>query len=147
MIYSLSSYILTVAIPSGFASQFGADTISVGGEGSYLDNMSVSTKDIWSMTTDATGGYVHEKSLDRSGTMSVTLNQMSDKVNLFRTLCNLYYNSSIEDAGLTLTLTDSNNEVIVTMEDCVISKIPDLDLGETSATQEWSFNCGKIIYN
>lgn len=146
--YSLSKYILTISIPSEIAGQFGASTISVGGEGSYLDSISISySTSRWNTKGDATGSWVHEENLDRTGSAAVTLNQLSDKVAKFIRLCNLYYNTDVDLDGLTLELNDTSGNNIATCNDCVIKEIPNQDFGSESANQEWVFNCGKITFN
>lgn len=145
--YSLSNYILSINLPSELESDFGSSSIQIGGEGSFLDSITVSlSTDLWTTEGDATGSWVHTKNLDRHGTVQISLNQMSDAVYRFKQICNIYYNSSTEQDGLTMTLRDMNNRTVCTCEDCVISKIPDQSFGQTPTTQSWQFNSGKITY-
>lgn len=146
MQYSLSNYILTIKLPEKLSSEFGTSIISVGGEGSYLDKIEVKiNKSQWNTTGDATGSWVHEKSLDRTGTCDISINMMSDKVSRFITLCNFYYGSDYD--GLTLEISDNEGDTVVTCDDCLLTAIPSLVLQSSSQTQNWSFTCGRITFH
>lgn len=143
--YSLANYILTVTIPTELAGTFGANTLTVGGEGSYLDSMQVSlSQNLWSTEGDSTGSWVHNKNLDRTGTCQITLSMLSDKVARFITLCNLYYAADSDYSGLTLELSSSDGTTIATCNDCYITKIPDQQFQSTAQRQTWEFTCGRI---
>jgi len=149
--YSLSRYKLSITYPDSLAAElsqnFGANgSITIGGEGSYLESFSFSqTNNTWSVDGDNTGSYVFNKNLDRTGTAQLTLNQMSNQVIMFKNLAKYYYTNNLEE-GLTLTLTkfDNDNEVIVTCTDCFITKIPDQQFQNEAQTQTWEFVVGII---
>lgn len=145
MKYSLSNYILSIDSNDDTIKRiFG--TISVGGEGNYLDSISLSqSEDIFTTTGYATGGWIHNKSLDRHGIASLTLNQLSDKVARFIQLAKLSLSGDYE--GFTLSLSDSDGNKIATCVDCYIVKIPDQVFGAQAQTQTWQFTCGQINYN
>ena len=145
MKYSLANYILSIdSNDSEIKRIFG--TISIGGEGSYLDSLSLSNNsNIFETQGYATGGYVHTKNLDRHGTATITLNQLSDKVGRFIQLAKLSLSGDYD--GFTLSLTDSNGNKIATCIDCYIQKIPDQSFGSSAQTQTWVFTCGQINYN
>lgn len=143
--YSLAKYLLTVSIPRALADKFGAGTITVGGEGSHTSSISIAYKEsLWTTEGDSTGSWVHNKNLDRTGTATVVLNQLASNVVKFKTLCNIFYDSSEDYDGLTLTLTDSEGQKIATCEDCYITTIPAQEFGNTATTQNWEFTCGRI---
>lgn len=143
--YSLADYILTITLPADLASQFGTDTISVGGEGSYLGSIVLGfNSNIWETEGDATGSWVHNRNLDRTGTVDVTLNMLSDNVAKFIRVCNLYYNSETITDGLTMTVSTLSGTNIANCLDCFITKIPNQEFEEKAKTQSWSFTCGKI---
>lgn len=145
MRYSLANYILSIdSNDERIKSLFG--TISIGGEGSYLGSIAVGlATSMFSTSGYATGGWVHNKNLDRHGTTSITLNQLSDKVAKFIQLCKLFYQEDYD--GFTLSLSDINGNKIATMVDCYISQIPQQDYGDSAADQTWTFNCGQINFN
>lgn len=146
--YSLANYTLTISISTELAGDFGIETLTVGGEGSYLDNISINLNDnLWSTEGDATGSWVHNKNLNRTGTCSVTLSMLSDNVARFITLCNLYYNSTNNYSGLTMALRSSDEKTIATCDDCYIQKIPNQEFQSTAQNQTWVFTCGKITFN
>lgn len=144
MRYSLADYILTIKSNNSEINNI-IGNVSIGGEGSAIGSINISYSDsLWTTTGYKTGGYVHDKNLSRVGTISIALNQLSDKITKFIQLCNVCYSGN--DDSLTLTVTDNNsNQIIATGNDCYISKIADQVLGATAADQTWEFTCGKIV--
>ena len=143
--YCLADYILTADIPNSLG--FGTSSVSIGGEGSYLDSISVSIDaNMFETTADATGSWVHKKTLDRHGSVTVTINQMSDKVAIFKALMNVYAKTTSDVEGMTLALRDSMNNTICICNDCLLTKIPDQSFASDPGTQAWTFTCGEILY-
>lgn len=148
MKYSLADYILNIQSndPSIAAIFGGVDGLSIGGEGSVLDSLSINLdNNLWDTTSYATGGWVHSKNLSRSGTAQITLNQLSVKLGKLKQLCNMYYGGDYD--GLTATLIDSTGKEIAKCEDCFVQKIPSQDFGQNAGTQTWTLTCGKITIN
>lgn len=145
MKYSLSNYILSIdSNDAAIKQMFG--TISIGGEGSYLDTISLSnTESIYTTQGYATGGWVHNKSLDRHGIASLTINQLSEKVARFIQLAKLSLSGDYN--GFTLSLSDINGNKIATCVDCYIAKIPDQQFATSAQNQTWEFTCGQINYD
>lgn len=146
--YALADYLLTISIPTEIASDFGAETITIGGEGSYLDSLTISSStELFQTKGDATGGWVHVKNLDRSGTITLTIQQVSDDVAKLKRLFNVFYSLSTESDGLTLTIKSSvSNNVVAICNDVVIAKVPDQSFSSDVATQQWTLNAGQIVY-
>lgn len=142
--YSLANYIISISpTDSALRSMFG--TISIGGEGSYLGNISVSqNSNLWSTKGFATGGWVHDKNLDRTGQASLQLNQLSPAIAKLVKLFNIFYAGDY--AGSTITVTDLNGNKVVNCSDCYIQKVPDQVFGESSENQTWSFTCGRVTF-
>lgn len=148
MRYSLVDYVLTIAIPKNLRSALGLTTISVGGEGSYLDNFMISSREnAWETIGDTTGSWVHAKSYNRTGTASLTLNMLSTQVSQLTTLFNLYFTSSAVDEGVEITLSDATSNTVVTCIDCYVQRVPDLNIQSTAGSRTWQFTCGKIVHN
>lgn len=148
MRYSLAKYILTITIPANLVGEFGTQSISVGGENSYLESINITfASTLWETAADSTGSWVHNQNLDRSGTVVVNLNQLSVNVAKFKRLCNLFFNSNAEYDGLTLELADTSGNIIATCNDCLVQKIPDQSFQSTAQYQSWTFTCGKITIN
>ena len=145
MRYSLANYILSIE-PNDATIKAYFGTISIGGDGSYLGSINLSLANAM-MTTQgyATGGWSHSKNLDRHGTASLTLNQLSDAVAKFIKLAKLFYTADYD--GFTLSLSDINGQKVASCIDCYIDKIPDQDFGEKAADQTWTFTCGQINFN
>lgn len=142
-VYSLADHILTVALPQRLVSQFGTEFISVGGEGSYLDSITIRIDNrLFDTVGDYTGSWHHNKNLNAQGSVSVSINQLSPQVARFKRLCNLFKNGDYE--GLTLTVKTLQGTLISTALDCYISKIPDQDFRGTAQNQTWDFTSGKV---
>lgn len=143
--YCLANYILTVNVPESI--NLGISSISIGGEGSYLNNITVlMNKAAYEISTDDTGSWVYNKSLDKSGSISLTINQMSDKVAILKKLLLIYSKSDVDTEGLTLSLRDTANNTIFIAEDCMLGKLPEQVFSTTAGTQNWSFNSGRISF-
>lgn len=145
-IYSLAKYKITITTSDANLKQVFGESFTIGGNGSNVGQISVSSlKDIHDVKTYATGGYVFSKSYDRSGEISVQLNQLSDEVGRLKNLIKLYYGG---DYGtLTIVLTNNENEKVVECIDCLPSKIPDQNFDDSVGDQTWSFVVGKITIN
>lgn len=142
--YCLVNYILTADIPVDIG--FGVQSVSIGGEGSYLDSITISmNEDMFTTKGDNTGSWVHIKNLNQTGKITVAVNQVSDRIAIFKALVNAYANVD-STSGMTLTLRDTLNDTIAVCEDCVITKIPDQAFSSEPATQTWTFNAGKITF-
>lgn len=148
MRYSLSDYKLSISLPSSFAAAIGLEKFSVGGEGSYLGSITVSlANDTFTTEADSTGGWYHNKSLARNGTVSIDVNQLADSITRLKRIFNMYYNVEDDYDGMTMVLTDRQNNVVATMEDCFITKPADQVYGATAASQTWTVTCGRITLN
>lgn len=161
--YALADYQITVKVPTNLdipnrelaqmLASISAITIGGSGEGegkfgSFLGSINVKrNKDLWTTEGDATGSWVHNKDLNRTGTIDVEITQVSDQVVQLVYLCTAYESVSDAVEGLQLIITNTASEkTIVTAIDCYIAKIPDLPLGDTAAKLTFSFTCGRIIY-
>jgi len=144
MTYSLADYILTI---SNITQEFGLTNIQIGGQGSMTDSITANrNEDMYETEGDKTGGYVHNKSYNKTGLINITLNQLSANVGKFKTLCNVYHRAAVQQ-GFTVTLTDTEGNIIVTANDCMPKGIPEQAFGQTAATQTWVLTCGIIEFN
>lgn len=142
--YSLANYIMSISpTDATLRSMFG--TISIGGEGSFLGNITVSqNNNLWTTKGFATGGWVHDKNLDRTGTATVQLSQLAPAISKLIKLFNIFYAGDY--AGSTITVSDLNGNKVVTCSDSYIQKAADQSFGEASENQNWSFTCGKVTF-
>lgn len=149
--YSLANYTLAITLPTDLATPLGLsgqESLVVGGEGSYLESMTVELdNDMFNTKGDSTGSWVHDKNLSRTGKVNISLNQMSDRVAKFKKIVNIYYQSGTDYEGCNLSLADNNGNEIVNCTDCYFVKIPSQEYGSESANQQWSLTCGQIIFN
>lgn len=149
--YSLSNRIVSIeANDVSLRNVFGK--VTVGGQGSMLESISIDYKDDqWTTDTFSTGGYVHNKNLSKAGTITIVLSQLSENVTKFINLVNLHYTGDYQ--GLTITLTDTaggNNGApreILTASDCYFTRIPTQEYGRTASTDSWVLTCGEISYS
>lgn len=161
MRYSLTDYILSVKIPDELLDVFVTDSndtdeannrISIGGDGSYLGSIKVAmNKDQWSTEGDATGGYVHSKSKDKTGKVSLELNMLTDVVLKLTRLIETYDSADTTTKGLTLTISKAigagNSTDVCNCVDCYVVKHPDGDWQDTAKTMTFDFTCGVITYS
>ena len=144
MRYSLADYLVTIG---DIDSAFGQDPITIGGEGSYTDTISVvRTDNAYETIGDATGSWVHKKSLSSVGTVTMTLNQVADKIAKLRQLFNVYYQQDILN-GFTVTIVDSEQHTVAKCIDCFVQNIPEQSFSSDPATQPWVITCGKVIFD
>lgn len=142
--YSLANHILSIesndpSIQSIF------DTVSIGGEGSHIGSISINqNSSLWTTNGFATGAWTHDKNLDRTGTVVIVINQLSDDVAKFIRMCNMFYSGDY--GGFTLTLTNNIGEKLATCIDSYIQGIPSQDFAANSGNQRWTFTCGKIAF-
>lgn len=151
--YSLADYILTLGVDSAALRNLlglSTNSFSIGGEGQFLGSVKVTyNTDQWSTKADATGSWVHSKSYDQSGEISLDINQMAPAVVRFIGIVSAYYSSTEIKDGFTLTLKKAgNNETFnVVAEDCRIKKIADQEFEPEAKDQTWAFTSGRITFN
>ena len=150
--YALVDYILSITFTGNQISGISGNTFSIGGPaastgGGYIGEITLSrSAEMWKTTGDYTGGYVHTKNLDRTGTVKVTINQLSDDIVRLNTIFNLYEQSNTSnDRQLTLSVMNAaTGDTVATCTDCRIVKLPDQVFGTDVASQDWEFTCGII---
>lgn len=160
--YSLSDYIVAVQIPDSLRDVFSgnvssaydadANMITLGGDGSHTGSITIARETAqWSTEGDPTGSWVHSQNKDKHGTITVEINQVSDRVRLLMRLYETYYSADANTDGLTLTvykaINSTDSKTIAVCTDCYLESTPDLTYGETAATQGWEFTCGRIDMN
>lgn len=145
MKYSLANYILSIQ-PNDTTLKTMFSNVSIGGEGSSIDSMTVSLdKEVWSTEAFATGAWVHNKNLARTGKITISISQLSDNVAKFKQMCNIFFNGEYD--GFTLSLVDNTGSKVCTATDCYITKIPDQEMKDTAQMQTWIFTCGEITFD
>ena len=151
--YSLADYILTLKVDDvTLRTKLGMladDTIQVGGQGKFMGKITVAYNNPqWTTKADATGSWVHSRTFDQSGKITVSINQMSEAVIRFIRVCSAYYSSTTVKAGFSLTISKaSDTSFAANCEDCRIEKIPDQDFEKEAADQQWVFLSGRISMN
>lgn len=153
--YSLADYTVTIDFP-GYGDLKG-EKISIGGPGengygSCVGEIKVTrNKELWTTEGDPTGSWVHNKDLNRTGTVEINLRQVSDQIYKLMQICQAYEGATRNVKGLEITVNpvgDFGFPIIdfITCEDCMITKIPDQDYRETAQEQTWIFTCGRVSF-
>lgn len=161
--YSLTDHIVTIKIPNtnGILKGVPEDlAFSIGGpgetgQGSFVGSIKVTrNKEAFTTDGDVTGSWVHNRNLDKTGTVSIEIKQVSNTIIKLIKICNAYESiRNSEDMyfggfeGLTITVSDSTGNQFINCTDCMITKIPDQNFGETAELQTWEFTCGYISYD
>ena len=159
--YALADYILTITLPDNRILESyiqlpeGTKAFSIGGpgenglDGSFLGSITAKrNEDVWRTEGDPTGSWVHNKSLDRTGEISLEIMQVSDEVIRLSIICNAFQSiqEGIPGLGITITSAADNNNIVATAHDCYITKVPDHDFGESAKTFTFNFTCGRIMF-
>lgn len=152
-IYSLTEYQVNISLPEKMASLIKQNEISLGGSGSYLESIEIRlNSDTWTVKGDSTGSYIHTLNADRTGSFSLTLNQVSSTSKLLYFLFNVYFEKIDENApylnlypfSLITVKNLKTGQIVATMTDSFIKKIPDKKYGAEAQTETWEFNCGIV---
>ena len=161
--YSLADYQLTIGLSDNIAQRLGLrdaygnllTNFSIGGpgedgQGSFVGQIVVNrVQDLFTTTGDPTGSWVHDKNLNRTGTIAIDITQISDDIITLVQLCQIFESVQTNMPGLELTINSVASETATTMvtgKDCYIQKLPEFTLGETASRLTWTFTCGQIIY-
>lgn len=152
--YSLADYILSITAPANEELRIALginnsdSSFTIGGDGDAIGSISLNlSNNLYSTEGFVTGAWIHSKNLSRVGTCSVQLSQLAPQITKLKVLFNVMYRSpSMQDVGITMTLT-AGNEIVATMNDCVLQAIPSQEFGNTAGNQTWQFSCGEIIFN
>lgn len=144
MKYSLADYIVSIKPNDSSLKSFG--TISIGGEGSATDSISVELDEsLFETTSFATGAWVHDKNLARTGKIKISLSQLSDQIERLIQLARVYYGGDYE--GMTVAVTDSSGQEIASCIDCYFTKIPAQEFTSKASNQSWELTSGKITFS
>lgn len=147
MIYSLNKYKVIIDIPQKLQSLFGKNSLSIGGNGSYLESIEVRTNnDLWTVKGDYVGSYVHTMNRDKTGEITITLSQLSDYAILFHRLIESYYNTTSYDYIKTITVMEGD-KIVATITDSMLKKVVDKRFGTEAQTESWTFVSGEITFN
>ena len=161
--YSLADYQLTIGLSDSIARMLGLrdkngnllTNFSIGGpgednQGSFVGQIVVNrTQDLFTTTGDATGSWVHDKNLNRTGTITIDITQISDDIITLVQLCQIFESVQSNMPGLELTINSVASTTATTMvtgKDCYIQKLPEITLAEQAGRLSWIFTCGQIIY-
>ncbi len=126
-------------------------TILLGGDDSYVGSISFQYKtNAWEVTGDPTGSWVHTKNRDRTGTCTLSMNQVAYKGAMLIKIFNIYYNDTTGDNdivdGFDIYVTDRKGRLLMSAMDCYVQNVPTMEYGSAPRDLSWTFNCGRITY-
>lgn len=150
--YSLADHYVQLVFSQNSPNALAGKQFQIGGAGdnnqpgSFVGSITFAREnDGWTTEADATGSWVHNQSLARHGTVTISIRQVSDDILRLMTIMNLYEQDvSSELVGCTISVYNTNEDELMVAKDCYISKMPDQVYGETAANQDWSFVAGRI---
>ena len=161
-VYSLADYQITIGISEEFAKTYnlkdGDETLKgyqiggpgADGTGSFVGRIQVErAEDAWTTVGDKTGSWVHNRSRNKVGRITLELNQISDQTIDLYHLCQFYDDLENTYEGLTITINAANQEqetTLVKAIDCYVVKQADYPMSETASNLTWVFTCGQIEY-
>ena len=161
-VYSLADHQLTIGIPENVASRLNLrdeygnllTSYQIGGpgengEGSFVGRISVErNENAWTTEGDHTGSWVHNKNLNKTGKITIDINQISEQVIDLYHLCQIYESVEGNYPGLTLTIntTGEDSMPLATGIDSYISKQPNYPIETEAQNLSWEFTCGQVLY-
>lgn len=141
--YSLLDYTISITLKKSTTDSGTKLNIPIGGAGNYLGSIKFAKDtDRITKTVDATGAGVFSFSNDHSGTVDIEITQVSDAVNeIIKTVFNKYItgNDSWKETILDITLYKGTTQPIIEATNCMLVKMPDLEIGNEVATRTFSF--------
>lgn len=153
--YSLADHRVVVTLPENFyigSVNVGGKQIVFGGagetgmEGSFMGQISITrNSEMFTTTGDVTGSWVHNKSLDRTGTVELQIRQISDDVVKLRMICMALEEAETQSDGILIEVYN-NDDLVEKAEDCVIQKQVDDVLGESADNQTWTWLAGRVTF-
>ena len=154
--YSLADYTCKITLPDNLYTNDGVSlagkVITLGGpgktgiEGSFVGGITISrNNEMWSTSGDPTGSWTHSKSLNRTGSVDISLNQISNDVVLLNMIVAIYENDTYQNTGMSIKVF-RNDTLVANCEDCYITKVPNQVYADTAADQTWSFTSGRVTF-
>lgn len=161
--YSLADFQLTIGLTSDLSERLGLrdangnplTSFVIGGpgednQGSFVGQIIINrSENLFTTEGDATGSWVHNKNLNRTGSITLELTQISDQVVTLIQLCQILESVQSSMPGLELTVSSASSAVATTMitgKDAYIQKLPDITLADVAGRLSWVFTCGQVIY-
>jgi len=141
--FSLLDYSLSITLKTFANETTGTKlNIPIGGSGKYLGSIKFakSTENI-SKTVDATGAGVFAFTNDHSGTVDIEISQVSDAIGqIINNLSNKYHTDGTwKNAIVDIVMSKGDGGTVIEATNCMLVKMPDLEIGSEVATRTFSF--------
>ena len=151
--YSLADHLVKVTLPAGVlvgGTNIGGMVLEFGGPGnnaqtgSFMGEITVGrTNDTSTTERDPTGSWVHNKSLNKTGTVTMQLRQVADDIIRLQMLAQVFENGDFPGCKIEVF---AGTDTVARAEDCYIARVPSQVYGDTAAMQTWSWTAGRISY-
>ena len=154
--YSLADHTAKITLPAGLSMggvDLGGKVITIGGpgqngqHGSFVGSIAVSrAANMWSTTGDPTGSWVHNKNLDLTGAVTLSIRQVSDDVIRLMMISNIFAADNDRNGKGCKIEVFSGDDIVSRAEDCYIVKVPNQNFGESAENQEWEWTAGYVTF-
>lgn len=151
--YSLADHLVKITLPANLTvggANIGGTVLSIGGPGnngqtgSFVGEITVERNtDTWTTEGDPTGSWVHNKSLNRTGSVAMQLRQVSDDVVRLQMLAQVFENGDFPGCKIEVF---SGTDTVARAEDCYITRIPSQVFGDSAAMQTWGWTAGRVTF-
>jgi hypothetical protein len=126
--------------PGLVSMSFGAILITGIAKGTFVS--AERNKDAWSIDVGAGGDVTRTKNRDRSGMVTVTLQQSSPSNDALSARARL---DELSSAGASpLIVKDLSGTTLVQAEAAWVKKLPKTEFGDESSNREWIFECADL---
>lgn len=148
--YALANYQIAISINDTQLRNLFSDEIVIGGAGTYMGNISVNREsNVYEVQGDNTGSYVFNQNLNKTGTVTLSINQLSDDVIKLKRIVEWCYTHEISPFTITVrsnTLESTSVKTVCICNDCLVQGVPTQSFGDAATNQTWTFICGKIDF-
>lgn len=147
--YSLAKVKIAMSVPT----EDNQNPITFGGQGSMIGSITISRKsERFSAEGDATGGFVVNENLDKTGTCVLSIKQFAPLVNTLTNIFNAYDDASVElENGIDMDAQSQAISIKVFYEGALLAEcnfcflnMPELPFEEENGTRDFSFECGEV---
>jgi hypothetical protein len=129
--------------PSQVAFNVGGQDTTGFAEGTFIKV--ARNKEAFTTVVGSDGEVTRVKSVDLSGTITVTLQQSSPSNDYFSSLATADERTST--GAIPLYMKDSNGTTVVKCKVGWVKKKPDSEFSNTNSTREWIFETGNLQYD
>ena len=153
--YSLADHTVKITLPENLrvgGVDLGGRVLTSGGpgqngqDGSFTGSITVRRANpTWNTEGDPTGSWVHNKTLNRTGSVELSLRQVSDDIIRLQMLASIFESDQNGTRGCLIEVY-STDKTVAKAEDCYITQVPDQVFGESAENQSWTWTSGRVTF-